>query len=421
MRFTYEVIISDKEDTPKCIPTKDKGNINVYGAMTGYDFVMGNPLDMIVDPGIKARIFLHDCEFGYWSFVSDVRSDLNCDSDFSMKSISSMEEYESERTSSNAMSIGASVSASGSGFGISASASAEFSRATNSDEQAAETVLSTYNGEILLAKATCLTHTVSISNFVRPVFTEGFIYQLTKMDAAAKTNDITQKRKEVAAFVREFGTHFMKTTNLGAQLIYERRFSEKSKSSTEKNNRSGCVKDEAKASLSGGGYGVEVGASFEANKDKCNAVNEGSAFAAGEGFEGVKTISRGSRPTDLNSWIDAAFTPVAIKRTLEKITELFKDEWMTENENYGFYKALSGSSIKAMFIEIIPSYCQLMMEGILDENCKVIGKDTFKRVTTFIYIYIYFLNFTYSKIIEYIFSPITNAILFVLNTYPISL
>ena len=298
MQLTYEVINLDEEDVPKCIPTKDQAKINVYGAMTGYDFVMGNPMDVIVDPGIKARIFLHDCKFGYWDFVSDVRSDLQCDSDFSMKSISSMEEYESERTSSTSMSIGASVSASGSLFGISASASAGFSRATNSDERAAEKVLSKHKGEILLAKATCLTHAVSIADGVRPVFTKDFIYHLTKMDEAAKSNDTAQKRKEVAAFVREFGTHFSKTTNLGAQLTYERRFGEKSKSSSEKNERFGCVKDEAKASVSVGGYGVSVGAEFEAKQKKCNGVKQGSAFAAGEGFEGVKTISRGSRPKD---------------------------------------------------------------------------------------------------------------------------
>merc|ERR550539_826782 len=210
-RPTFGWIKADLKEKPKCVPTKQKDKINIYGAVTGYDFVQGNPMDSIDDPGVKARIFLHDCSFGYWDFIADVRSDLQCDSDFSMKSISSMEEYESERTSSNSMSIGADVSASGSGFGITAAASAGFSRATNSDERAAETVLSKYKGEILLAKATCLTHAVTIADGVRPVFTKNFIYHLTRMDAAAKSNDIAQKRKEVAAFVREFGTHFMKT------------------------------------------------------------------------------------------------------------------------------------------------------------------------------------------------------------------
>ena len=367
--------ILDLKEKPKCVPTKQKDKINIYGAVTGYDFVQGNPMDSIDDPGVKARIFLHDCKFGYWDFIADVRNDLQCDSDFSMKSISSMEEYESERKSSSQMSIGASLSAGGSGFGISASASAGYSRATNSDERASETVLSKYKGEIMIAKATCLTHAVTIADKVRPVFTTDFINHLVDMDTAAQSSDNSLKKKAVASFVREFGTHYMKEVNLGAQLVYERRFKEKAKSTSEKNDRSGCVKDEAKASVGVEGHGVKIGASFEAKQKKCNGVKEGSAFAAGEGFEGVKTISRGSRPKELKSWIDAAFTPVAIKRTLDKISTLFKDEWMTENEHYGFKKSLSGSKITKMFLDIIPNYCQLMLEGILDSNCKVIGKN----------------------------------------------
>ena len=370
----FYYFLDREEEKPKCIPTKQKDQINIYGAVTGYDFVIGNPMDSIDDPGVKARIFLHDCKFGYWDFIADVRNDLQCDSDFSMKSISSMEEYESERTSSTQMSMSASASIGGSGMGISASASAGYARATNSDERASETVLSKYKGEIMIAKATCLTHAVAIANEVRPVFTPDFIYNLEKMDAAAKSRDEEMKRKEVASFVREFGTHYMKEVNLGAQLVYERRFKEKSKSSSEKNDRSGCVKDEASASVSASGYGVKAGLSFEAKQKKCNGVKQGSAFAASDGFEGVKTISRGSRPKELTSWIDAAFTPVAIKRTLDKMSTLFRDEWLTKNKHYGFKKSLSGTKIKKMFLEIIPNYCQIMMEGILDSNCKVIGK-----------------------------------------------
>ena len=368
------IYILDLEDKPKCVPTKQKDQINIYGAVTGYDFVLGNPLDSIDDPGVKARIFLHDCKFGYWDFIADVRNDLQCDSDFSMKSISSMEEYEDERTSSTQMSMGISASIGGSGFGITASASGSYARATNSDERAAETVLSKYKGEILMAKATCLTHAVAIANYVRPVFTTDFIKSLEDMDAAAKSSDNKMKRESVASFVREFGTHYMKEINLGAQLVYERRFKEKSKSSSEKNDRSGCVKDEAKASVSASGFGVKGSLSGNYSQNKCNGVKQGSAFAANEGFEGVKTISRGSRPKELKSWIDAKFTPVAIKRTLDKITTLFKDKWLTKSKHYGFKKSLSGSKITKMFLDIIPNYCQIMMEGILDADCKVIGK-----------------------------------------------
>ena len=101
----------DFSDEAKCIPTKAKDEINVYSAMTGYDAIQGNPMSSLVDPGVKARIFFHDCDFGYFGFVSDVRSDLQCDSDFSMKTIESMDQYEQERKSSNAFSAGAAASA----------------------------------------------------------------------------------------------------------------------------------------------------------------------------------------------------------------------------------------------------------------------------------------------------------------------
>ena len=84
--------------------------------MTGYDPIMGNAMDSIEDPGIKSRIFLHDCEHGYWSFIGDIRDDLQCDADFSMKTISTMQQYESEKEASTAFSLEASVSAEGSFF-----------------------------------------------------------------------------------------------------------------------------------------------------------------------------------------------------------------------------------------------------------------------------------------------------------------
>ena len=91
----------------------------MYGALTGYDAIKGNPMNSLSDPGVKARIFLHDCKFGFFDFVSDIRNNLQCDSDFSMKSIESMQEYEQERKSSNEFSAGASVSAKGGFMGSS--------------------------------------------------------------------------------------------------------------------------------------------------------------------------------------------------------------------------------------------------------------------------------------------------------------
>ena len=102
-------------------------------------------------------------------------------------------------------------------------------------------------------------------------------------------------------------------------------------------------------------------------------MKSGSDFTNNEGFEAVKTISRGSRPTDLKKWIDASFTPVAIKRTLDDISNLFQDKWMTKSVFYGFDRDLAGNDVKAMYNKYIEQYCSLILFGILDENSNVIG------------------------------------------------
>ena len=375
---SHFIFFSDLQDKPKCVVTKGKDDINVYAAMKGYDFVKGNPLDSMDDPGIAGRIFYQDCGDGFFNFILEVTDDLRCDSDFSAKTISSMDEYEAERTSSNSFSVSGAVSAEGSAFGISASASAAYARSTNSDEQASESILSKHNGEIVIAKATCLTHSVSISDFVRPVFTSAFIDGLKFLDGATKSDNVTIQEQSVARFIREFGTHYSQTTQLGSDLVYERRFDSKATSASEKAKRASCVKQEASASVSVEGGVASGSAEFGMDKEDCSSEAKGSANAAEEGFESTRTVSRGSRPKELNDWVDADFTPVPIKRSLTPMSELFRDEWLEMNADYGFDVTLSGTKIKHMFDAAAKKYCQIMEPGILDENCEVIGKITAK-------------------------------------------
>ena len=171
--------------------------------MTGYDAIKGNPLSTLVDPGVKARIFLHDCKFGYFDFVFDVRNNLQCDSDFSMKIIENMKQYEQERKSSNEFEAGVSISAEGGFGGTSNGASESYARATNSGQMASEKVLEKYKGEITRSKATCFTHSGSISESVRPVFTPDFIDALEEMDAATRSGDEDSKRKALSRSVKE--------------------------------------------------------------------------------------------------------------------------------------------------------------------------------------------------------------------------
>ena len=342
--------------------------------MTGYDAIQGDPLSSLTDPGVRARIFLHDCEDGYYDFVSDVRNSLQCDSDFSMQTIDSMDAYESERQESNSFEAGASLSVSGGFAGIEASASASYNRATNSDSQASEKVLNKYNGEITRAKATCLTHTVSIADKVRPLFTTNFINHLEALDAASGLENEEEQKQVVSEFIKEFGTHFSKVTKLGAELIFERRFESTARTVEQKKARNGCVKDEASLSLGVSTPSVEVSGEASFSNEDCKSVNEGSDFSNSEGFEAVKTVSRGSRPTEISDWTGSDFVPVPIKRTLKDISTLFQNEWMTKSEAYGFEKDLSGSKIAAMYTKYIENYCSLMLYGILDDNCEGIGK-----------------------------------------------
>ena len=366
----------------KCVPTKDFDSMNAYGGMVGYDVVVGNPDDGLVDPGVKSRIFLHDCEFGYYSFISDIGSDLNCDSDFSLKTISSMEGYDRERTSTNFVSFGVGVEASGSAFGISASASGSYARATNTEERAAEKTLNNYHGEIMRAKATCITASVSIADGVRPVYTQDFINHLINMNDALEKDKTTQE-EAVKDFVTEFGTHFGRTTKFGAQLTYERRFETKATTREEKLKRHECVENEAQASVSAsrGSFSGSIEGFY--NDSKCSGVDEESNFALDEGFEATRIISRGSKPTDLDEWVNSDFDAVPIKRFLDPITLLFKDEWLTESLFYGFQKSLSGTRIKGLYEKFVhgTAYCTTMLKGVLDENCGLEGIAKYKFIT----------------------------------------
>ena len=114
---------------------------------------------------------------------------------------------------------------------------------------------------------------------------------------------------------------------------------------------------------------------MEANAEynECNALNEQSKFDSSEGIDSTRIISRGSRPKSLQEWVDADFTPVPIKRYLTPLSHLFKDEWLSKNEYYGFDKSLSGTKIATMFQQASSVYCSLMLEDVLDDNCELLG------------------------------------------------
>ena len=88
-------------------------------------------------------------------------------------------------------------------------------------------------------------------------------------------------------------------------------------------------------------------------------IRDSSKTAASNGFESVRIVSRGSRPKDLNSWVDAAFTPVPIERTLMPISELFRQEWLTKSDSYGFDSDLYAAGMKVCLRHRLKSIVKL--------------------------------------------------------------
>jgi hypothetical protein len=113
---------------------------------------MSNALADSGDPGfMNGKIFQQSCGKGVRDFIS-IRSDLNCESALSSTAYSSVAEYSSESTSSMSFDFGLSFEGSFSLFGFGAQASAAFAMNRNSDSSSAANQMSSFNGEIIVAK-----------------------------------------------------------------------------------------------------------------------------------------------------------------------------------------------------------------------------------------------------------------------------
>ena len=263
---------------------------------------------------------------------------------------------------------------------MNAEASASYLQATNADEKAISNVFKQYNGEVVIAKGRCITNIVSISNYVRPVFTDNFISGLVRLNKTLSNTE--QLKQEYIKFIREFGTHYMKQTSMGSELIYERIFTSTSNNKDESKDRSECTKQEAEASLGVSGWGQAMQAAYGYSSSGCKSGKDDSRFESSESSEIKKIISRGSRPTDLDNWITSDFIPVPIHRDLQDIEDLFRDEWLSKNDAYGFHESLDGEALREIFHKYKNDYCGLFLGPFLNHNCSVNGNVIVKKLST---------------------------------------
>jgi hypothetical protein len=182
---------------------------------------MANALMVSGDPGImNGKIFHYHCKDGYRDFIS-VRSDLNCKSSLSSKTYHSLSEYQTESTSSMSFELGVSFEASGGAFGFSLDASAKFSMNRDTSGSSSAKALADAKGEIIVSKAMCYTHDVSVGKYSRARFTSDFRKGLEALNRTLALSE-TEQMREYKKFVLYFGTHFIKKTNMGASLRYQK-------------------------------------------------------------------------------------------------------------------------------------------------------------------------------------------------------
>ena len=113
-------------------------------------------------------------------------------------------------------------------------------------------------------------------------------------------------------FIRHFGTHYSVQTNLGAMLIYEKRYTSSSRDSKQSQERKKCSEWSANGCMEAGGKGGAFGFSASTKTKACLGYESGKC--QGDNFEGsfgdennlteekIRTV--GSFPGDFDKWAE---------------------------------------------------------------------------------------------------------------------
>ena len=204
----------------------------------------------------------------------DVVKDMSCNEEFQGKTVRTFNEYLETLSDSNTFSYQEEIGVESSWFSL----SAKFKGNENSELEKTKELFEEQQLEIVIATANCFTYDVVFNtDFLRPKFTRNFIYGLQKLEKSLTTSNTTLQEKEAIKFIRTFGTHYNIETDFGASMIYERRFSSRSKDTSEESSRKECSKNEAEASVSISGNSAAINLS----NDFCNEI-ESEAYDTNE-------------------------------------------------------------------------------------------------------------------------------------------
>ena len=346
---------------------------NLNSAMEGYDPFSSNPFERS-DPGSRGQIFMpieetKDGRIVINNFIDKAREDIHCDTDFSGTTIKNYYQYRKEKTASYTFASSRSTTTGLFNF----KASFGYGNSISLNERSIFNYFRTRIGEIVESKAECITHAVSLSSFIKPTFTEAFIQSLRSLHTAATGRvDDAESARIYAEFVKDYGTHYMKTTSLGSKFIFEKRFSNFSESYKQERDRQRCVEKSAKNSLKIGFMGISVTKSFSESSKECEGNTAVKTNTIDSNFHDAEITTIGSLPTQsFETWAESAKdSPVPIRFELEKMSFLFKNEWLASiavDQKNPDKQKLDAMAIYDFFENKTSHYCQLMTG---QDNCE---------------------------------------------------
>jgi len=333
---------------------------NLITAMSGYDVSKSTPYSKDGDKGSLSPIFNpiyteDDGSVRLQDFIAKAGEELLCEKVFSSKTITSYSDYRKEKGSSIEFSAGGSVSAEG--YGVEAKVGYDYGE-TKEDKEVLD-IFETNQGEIVMTTLSCSVYIVEIAEYIKPVFMVNFINGMRSLANGALSSNPHTKKNNFLRFVENFGTHYQKQTRLGAKMIYEKRFTERSKSKSESAERSECAKHDASvsvgASYAGFGGSVEGHVGSEKCSDKANSKDDTNSSSDTES----KLISVGILPTHNSNWENAIKEneqkPLPIFRKLDVITRLFTPknlEGLTfKNEETGVEESLNATLLSKFYVD----------------------------------------------------------------------
>ena len=211
------------------------------------------------DPGIKANIFKITCKTdedvpGIYEYVTPKWGAVLSDT---KTSVTSYQSYYNEYYSSNNFEYAAEVSTEGEASygGVGVNWRAKFNKHGSTEEENMKKLFQESSAEIVIGYKKVYKVELELLGYLRPLFSSEFLVALKGIDDELSDNDIAAAEIKMKEFIRNFGTHYYKSAEMGYALRYEQRFASKSRDSSEEAQRRKCS-----------GFGVEAcaGATLDA-------------------------------------------------------------------------------------------------------------------------------------------------------------